>query len=152
MPHKILVVDDEPTLLNTVRAYLRQEGYTVRTATDGEAGLREARVFQPDLLILDIMLPCLDGLELLRRLRQEPAYAHMRDVYVIMLTARADEMDKVIGLTLGADDYLTKPFSVRELVARVKAALRRFGYTGETGRRERDALVFQRLRILPGSR
>ena len=83
MPHKILVVDDEPTLLNTVRAYLRQEGYTVRTATDGEAGLREAWVFQPDLLILDIMLPRLDGLELLRRLRQEPAYAHMRDVYVI---------------------------------------------------------------------
>lgn len=152
MPHKILVVDDERTLLNTVRAYLQQEGYTVHTAADGEMALQEARSFRPDLVVLDIMLPKLDGLEVLRRLRQEPAYHAIRDVYVIMLTARADEMDRVVGLTLGADDYLTKPFSVRELVARVKVALRRFGGAGELSSPENVPLVFERLRIEPESR
>ncbi len=121
MAHKILVVDDELTLLNTVRTYLEQEGYTVKTATDGRTALHLFRDFQPDLIVLDIMLPEIDGLELLRQLRQSS------DVYVIMLTAKADETDKIIGLGLGADDYVTKPFSPRELVARVKAALRRLG-------------------------
>ena len=119
MAHKILVVDDEATLLNTVRAYLEQEGYIVQTAVDGRSALLVFRDFQPDVVVLDIMLPQIDGLEVLRHLRQDS------DVYVIMLTAKADEADKVIGLGLGADDYVTKPFSPRELVARVKAALRR---------------------------
>lgn len=124
MAYKILVVDDELTLLNTVRAYLEQEGYTVQTATNGRAALQLFRRFQPDLVVLDIMLPEIDGLELLRQLRQTS------EVYVIMLTAKADEADKVIGLGMGADDYVTKPFSPRELVARVKAALRRLGGSG----------------------
>ncbi len=121
MAARILVVDDESTLRDTVRAYLEQEGFQVRVAADGRVALQEIPNFKPDLLILDIMLPGVDGLEVLRRLRQSS------DAYVIMLTARADETDKVVGLTLGADDYMTKPFSARELVARVKAALRRLG-------------------------
>ena len=121
MSYKILVVDDETTLLHTVRAYLEQEGYTVQTATDGSSALQTFRHFQPDLVVLDIMLPGIDGLEVLRYLRQSS------NVYVIMLTAKADETDKIIGLGLGADDYVTKPFSPRELVARVKATLRRAG-------------------------
>jgi two-component system alkaline phosphatase synthesis response regulator PhoP len=121
MAYKILVVDDELTLLNTVRAYLEQAGYMVQTATDGRSALHLFRQFQPDLVVLDIMLPQIDGLEVLRQLRQSS------EVYVIMLTAKADEADKVIGLGMGADDYVTKPFSPRELVARVKAALRRLG-------------------------
>ncbi len=137
MAHKILVVDDELTLLKTVRAYLEQEGYTVRTATDGRTALHTFRDFQPDLLVLDIMLPEIDGLELLRQIRQTS------DVYVIMLTARADETDKIVGLTLGADDYVTKPFSPRELVARIKAALRRL----RGGPARKKELVSRRLRL-----
>jgi two-component system alkaline phosphatase synthesis response regulator PhoP len=137
MAHKILVVDDELTLLNSVRAYLEQEGYDVQTATDGRVALQVARQFQPDLVVLDIMLPEIDGLEVLRQLRQSS------DMYVIMLTAKADEADKVIGLGMGADDYVTKPFSPRELVARVKAALRRLG-----GRHEGTMdLVSRRIRL-----
>ncbi|MFN2166982.1 MAG: response regulator [Anaerolineae bacterium] len=134
---KILVVDDEPNILQTVKAYLEREGYAVYSATDGPAALKAARAFQPDLIVLDIMLPGMDGFEVLRRLRQES------DVYVLMLTARSDETDKIVGLTVGADDYLTKPFSPRELVARVKAILRR-GRNTEAGE---PALVFRRLRI-----
>jgi len=137
MAYKILVVDDEAAILKSVRAYLEQEGYTVLTAADGPSALKEARTARPDLIILDIMLPGMDGLEVLRHLRQES------DVYVLMLTAKAEETDKVVGLTVGADDYLTKPFSPRELVARVKAILRR-GRTGET---DEPALVFPRLRL-----
>ncbi|HSK87499.1 MAG TPA: response regulator transcription factor [Anaerolineales bacterium] len=116
---KILVIDDEPSIINLVSAYLKPEGYEVYTATDGNAGLKAARTFKPDLIILDLMLPGMDGIELLSRLRRES------DVYVIMLTARTDETDKIVGLSVGADDYVTKPFSPRELVARVKAAVRR---------------------------
>jgi two-component system, OmpR family, alkaline phosphatase synthesis response regulator PhoP len=135
---KILVIDDEPAILNLVSAYLKPEGYEVHTAADGNAGLKSARVFKPDLIILDLMLPGIDGIELLTRLRRES------DVYVIMLTARAEETDKVIGLSVGADDYVTKPFSPRELVARVKAALRRIqGGTGSGG--ERSVLSFKHL-------
>ena len=137
MAYKILVVDDETTLVNTVRGYLEQEGYAVQTAYDGRSALQAFRTFKPDLVVLDIMLPVVDGLEVLRQLRQGS------DVYVIMLTARADETDKVIGLTMGADDYVTKPFSPRELVARVKAALRRIGDTS-SGKTE---LVSKQLRL-----
>lgn len=144
MSYRILVVDDEITLVSTVRAYLEQEGYTVRTALDGPAAVREARAFRPDLVVLDIMLPGLDGLEVLRQLRQERRDAQLRDVYVIMLTAKAEEADKIIGLTLGADDYMTKPFSPRELVARIKAALRRFGGSGGGVKNE---FVFERIRV-----
>lgn len=143
MAYRILVVDDEVTLVNTVQAYLKQEGYIVRTALDGPTAVREARAFRPDLVVLDIMLPGLDGLEVLRQLRQEARDSQLRDVYVIMLTAKAEETDKIVGLTMGADDYMTKPFSPRELVARVKAALRRVGGV-VTARTE---LVFKRLRV-----
>lgn len=143
-PATILVVDDEQSLLNIVTAYLRAEGYTVHTAMDGPSGLKAVRTFKPDLIILDIMLPGMDGLELLQHLRRES------NVYVIMLTARAEETDKVVGLSVGADDYLTKPFSARELVARVKAALRRYGQSGASV--ESNVLNFRRLRIDVGAR
>ena len=136
MANKILVVDDEQTLLSTVHAYLEQEGYTVQTAVDGRTALLIFRDFQPDLVVLDIMLPEVDGLEVLRQLRQTS------DVYVIMLTAKADEADKVIGLGLGADDYVTKPFSPRELVARIKASLRRL-----SGRQTPKELISTHLRV-----
>ncbi len=143
-PATILVIDDEQSILNIVTAYLRAEGYTVHTAGDGPGGLRAARTLKPDLLILDIMLPGMDGIELLTHLRRES------DVYVMMLTAKSEETDKVVGLAVGADDYLTKPFSPRELVARVKAALRRYGQSG--GPAESGGLVFRRLRIDPAGR
>src|SRR5574339_1129102 len=137
---KILVIDDEPSITNLVTAYLKPEGYEVYTATDGNAGLKAARTFKPDLIILDLMLPGIDGIELLTRLRRES------DVYVIMLTARTDETDKVIGLSVGADDSVTKPFSPRELVARVKAALRRIK-TGSGAGGERSILSFKHVLI-----
>lgn len=141
---KILVIDDEPSILKLVSAYLKPEGYEVYTATDGHAGLKAAHAFKPDLIILDLMLPGMDGIELLTRLRRES------DVYVIMLTARSEEMDKVIGLSVGADDYMTKPFSPRELVARVKAALRRLKASAGSGV-ERTVLSFKHLRIDAGA-
>jgi DNA-binding response OmpR family regulator len=116
---RILVVDDETALVELVRSYLEREQYEVLTAGDGRTALELARTAQPDLVVLDVMLPELDGIEVCRQLRQ------FSDAYVIMLTARAEEIDKILGLTVGADDYLTKPFSPRELVARVKALLRR---------------------------
>lgn len=116
---KILVIDDEPGILNLVTSYLDAEGYDYKTAMDGPSGLQAAHQYQPDLIVLDIMLPGLDGIEVLSQLRRES------NVYVIMLTAKSEETDKVIGLSVGADDYLTKPFSPRELMARIKAALRR---------------------------
>ena len=137
---KILVIDDEPSIINLVTAYLKPEGYEVYTASDGNAGLKAARAFQPDLIILDLMLPGMDGIELLSRLRRES------EVYVIMLTARTDETDKIVGLSVGADDYVTKPFSPRELVARVKAALRRLKTGSGTGA-ERSVLSFRHVRI-----
>ena len=141
---KILVIDDEPSIINLVSAYLRPEGYEVYTAPDGNAGLKAARTFKPDLIILDLMLPGMDGIELLSRLRRES------DVYVIMLTARTDETDKIVGLSVGADDYVTKPFSPRELVARVKAALRRI--KTETGLDlERSVLSFKHVLINVGA-
>lgn len=116
---RILVVDDEAALVELVRSYLEREQYEVLTAADGRAALELAHAVQPDLVVLDVMLPVLDGIEVCRHLRQ------FSDAYVILLTARAEEIDKILGLTVGADDYLTKPFSPRELVARIKALLRR---------------------------
>ena len=137
MSFKILAVDDEVTLLNTIQAYLEQEGYEIQTAADGRAALLIFRDFQPDLVVLDIMLPELDGLEVLRQIRQTS------EAYVIMLTAKADETDKIIGLGLGADDYVTKPFSPRELVARIKAALRRASGSNSS----KTELVSRQLRL-----
>ena len=116
---KILVVDDEPSIVNLITAYLKPEGYEIFTADDGPSGLKAARAFEPDLIVLDVMLPGMDGVEVLTRIRRES------EVYVILLTAKTEEMDRVVGLTVGADDYVTKPFSPRELTARIKAALRR---------------------------
>lgn len=115
----ILVVEDEPTIAEAVAARLRAEGFTVEIAGDGPAAVAAAQEHQPDLLVLDVMLPGYDGLEVCRRVQAQ------RPVPVLMLTARDDEMDKLVGLAVGADDYLTKPFSMRELVARVHALLRR---------------------------
>lgn len=136
MAQKILVVDDEDSIINVVRAYLEKEGFQVITATDGRSALEETRRERPDLIVLDIMLPGLDGIEVLRHLRQES------DVYVLMLTAKSEEVDKIVGLSVGADDYLTKPFSPRELVARVKAILRR----GRGVATSEPPLSFQHLR------
>src|SRR6266550_1474021 len=115
----ILVVDDEPKIVDLARDYLEHAGFTVRTAADGEAALALVRRDRPDLVVLDLGLPGLDGLDVTRRIRRDS------NLPVIMLTARDDELDKLLGLELGADDYLTKPFSPRELVARVRAVLRR---------------------------
>src|SRR5687768_3344887 len=136
---KILVVDDESSIVKLVSAYLEPEGYQVYTAADGPSGLKAARAYKPDVLLLDVMLPGMDGIELLSRLRRES------DVYVILLTARTEETDKIVGLSVGADDYVTKPFSPRELVARVKAALRRL-QTGN-GSGEPTLLSFKRVLI-----
>ena len=115
----VLVVDNEENLVDLVRGYLEREGFNVLAAFDGPSAVEAARAHQPDVVVLDLMLPGFGGLEVCRRLRQ------FSDAYVLMLTARAEEIDKIVGLSVGADDYLTKPFSPRELVARVKAMLRR---------------------------
>ena len=116
----VLIVDDEPNIVELTRLYLSKEGYKVITAYDGQEALRRARTEKPDLVVLDLMLPELDGFEVCRRLRQGSD-----DLAIIMLTARDDDIDKIVGLELGADDYMTKPFNPRELVARVRAVLRR---------------------------
>ncbi|SHF24060.1 two-component system, OmpR family, alkaline phosphatase synthesis response regulator PhoP [Desulfofundulus australicus DSM 11792] len=121
---KILVVDDEEHILELIRFNLEKEGYQVVTATDGNTAVEIARSQRPDLILLDVMLPEQDGLAVCRILQQEAA---TRRIPVIMISARGDELDKVLGLEMGADDYVTKPFSPRELVARVKARLRRSG-------------------------
>ena len=116
---RVLVVDDEAPIRTVVRGFLERDGMRVAEAGDGPAAVEKARAFAPDVVVLDIMLPGFDGLEALRRIRT------FSDPYVLMLTARAEEVDRIVGLTVGADDYLTKPFSPRELVARVQALLRR---------------------------
>jgi DNA-binding response OmpR family regulator len=125
MTDKILVVEDDLTLRETLEYNLVRQGYEVHTAADGRAALDIARREQPDLLVLDVMLPGLDGFEVCRILRQEMS------VPILMLTARDEEVDKVVGLEIGADDYMTKPFSMRELLARIKAQLRRVRLTRE---------------------
>ena len=149
MTQKILVVEDEPALLETLAYNLTKQGYEVHRATTGYKALEVARQELPDLMVLDIMLPGIDGLEVCRILRQEMSSP------VLMLTARDEEVDKVVGLEVGADDYLTKPFSMRELLARVKALLRRERLiretvTAEVGQQSVDQeqpLAFDRLVI-----
>lgn len=141
---KILVIDDEQNILDLVTAYLRKEDFEYYTATDGPSGLNSARAYNPDIIVLDIMLPGMDGIELLTQLRRES------DVYVIMLTARTEEIDKILGLSVGADDYLTKPFSPRELVARIKAALRRIHSSPQ--QRRGNIITTPHLRIDTASR
>jgi DNA-binding response OmpR family regulator len=119
MAEKILVVEDEPTLQETLAYNLQRQGYEVITAGNGQEALDKARQTRPDLMVLDIMLPIMDGFEVCRIIRQEMT------VPILMLTARDEEIDRVIGLEIGADDYITKPFSMREFLARVKAQLRR---------------------------
>jgi DNA-binding response OmpR family regulator len=116
---RVLIVDDEPPLVELVRGYLVREGFGVTSAVDGPSAVQLVRVESPDVVVLDVMLPGFDGLEVCRQIRT------FSDAYVLMLTARGEEIDRVVGLTVGADDYLVKPFSPRELVARVKALLRR---------------------------
>ncbi len=116
---RILVVDDEPPIVELVRGYLEREGWEVLLAQDGPTAVERARSKRPDVIVLDLMLPGLDGLEVCRRVRT------FSDAYILMLTARAEEVDRIVGLAVGADDYLVKPFSPRELVARVRALLRR---------------------------
>ncbi len=119
MSRKILVVDDNPTIVEVLAAYLREDGFEVVTASDGPQALAVAASEKPDLALLDIMLPGIDGIELTRRFQRD------RNLPVILVTARTDEIDRLIGLEVGADDYVSKPFSPREVVARVKAVLRR---------------------------
>lgn len=119
MNERILVVDDEPEIVRVLRGYLEQANYTVLTASSGPEALRRARTEAPDLILLDVMLPGMDGIDVCRSIRQTS------NVPIIMVTARVEETDRVLGLELGADDYITKPFSPREVVARVRAVLRR---------------------------
>lgn len=132
MVRKILVVDDEVVLTETIAYNLEQEGYQVITAADGSSALNAVHNEHPDLIVLDIMLPGVDGLEVCRQLRREDETA---TVPIIMLTAKSDEIDKVVGLEVGADDYVTKPFGRRELLARIRALLRRADYPSATEER-----------------
>ena len=133
MAKKILVVDDEKPISDIVKFNLDKEGYDVVTAYDGEEALKKVESESPDLILLDLMLPKIDGLEVARQIRKE------HDTPIIMLTAKDSEIDKVLGLELGADDYVTKPFSNRELVARVKANLRRTSSANAAGSEEDEA-------------
>ena len=120
MDRKILIVDDEKNIVDIIAFNLKKEGYTVITAADGEEGVQKAMEENPDLILLDIMMPKMDGYEVCKKIREK------KNTPIIMLTARAEELDKVLGLELGADDYMIKPFDSKELVARVKAVLRRY--------------------------
>jgi DNA-binding response OmpR family regulator len=128
--HSVLVIDDERDVIELVRYNLEKSGFDVLAARDGKSGLAAAKASPPDLVLLDLMMPEMDGLEVCRSLRKEPKTAR---VPVIMLTAKASEADRVVGLEMGADDYIVKPFSPRELVARVKAVLRRATLASESG-------------------
>ena len=129
MALKALIVDDEQAIVDLVRHHLEKEGLSCLEASEGETALQLARAERPDLIVLDLMLPGIDGLEICRLLRRDPA---LTNIAIIMLTAKAEEVDRVVGLEMGADDYLVKPFSPRELVARIKAVLRR-GRDSQTG-------------------
>ena len=133
----ILVVDDEPSIVELARLYLEQEGYRVETAANGGDALAKVGASRPALVVLDLMLPDIDGFEVCRRIRRDS------DMPILMLTARKEDVDKIVGLELGADDYLTKPFNPRELVARVKAILRRY----QAGLRPTKAIDVGNLRI-----
>lgn len=148
MSELILVVEDEPSLQETLAYNLEKQGYRVETASDGRTALETARRLKPDLIVLDIMLPALDGIEVCKALRRESFSSP-----ILMLTARDEEIDRVVGLEIGADDYLTKPFSMRELLARIKAQLRRMQVVREeldkikTAAPAQDTLIFGNLSI-----
>jgi two-component system, OmpR family, response regulator VicR len=142
----VLVVDDEPNIVEVVSAYLKRELFNVVTASDGEQALKRVAESNPDLIVLDVMLPRIDGLEVCRRVRANS------NVPIIMLTARGDETDKLVGLGIGADDYLTKPFSPRELVARIKAVLRRSTISAAPEPGAGTSLRFPGLKINPKTR
>ncbi len=141
---KVLIVDDEPNIREVVGLYLRRDGHTVVSATDGEEALEVFRESEPDLVVLDLMLPKMSGLEVCRRMRAD------RRVPLIMLTARGEEEERIVGLSLGADDYVVKPFSPRELAARVAAVLRRVEES--SGDVDQKVLSFDGLRIDPNTR
>ncbi len=146
---KILIVDDEPKIVQLTRDYLERAGFSIQTASDGKSALAAARAEKPDLVILDLGLPSMDGLDVTRVLRKESS------VPIIMLTARTEETDKLVGLELGADDYITKPFSPKEVVARVRAVLRRFESArvgAETIRAGDITLDIPRLRVTVADR
>jgi two-component system, OmpR family, alkaline phosphatase synthesis response regulator PhoP len=150
MAKKILIVEDEKDIRDLLEHYLKKEGYEVQTAKDGQSGLEKASKEKLDLVILDLMLPQMDGLEICRRLRSQPATA---DLPIIMLTAKTEETDRIVGLEMGADDYITKPFSPREVLARIKALHRRlemprskgvkFEYGGITLDSDRHEVTFK---------
>jgi DNA-binding response OmpR family regulator len=147
MADKVLVVEDEIPLQETLLYNLEKQGYEIEKASDGKTAIEKARSFHPDLIILDVMLPVMDGFEVCRVLRQE------MNTPIIMLTARTDEIDRVVGLEVGADDYLSKPFSMRELIARVKALLRRVRLMTETMNqvqnedKKKNEIISENLRI-----
>lgn len=141
MPSRVLVVDDEAAIVELVAYNLRREGFDVLTENDGQEGLKRALQDKPDLVVLDVMLPGLSGLDVCRSIR------HETDIPVIMLTARKDELDRILGLELGADDYVTKPFSPRELVARVKAILRRVNRPVDKDAAEAESVDHHGLKI-----
>jgi DNA-binding response OmpR family regulator len=138
---KVLIVDDERMVRDVLARYLESDGFTVETAEDGQAALDLASAAPPDLVVLDLMLPRVDGLEVLRRLREA------RDVPVVLVTAKGEEIDRIVGLELGADDYVTKPFSPREVVARVRAVLRRGGRDGASMDAEPGTHVYGDLEL-----
>jgi len=138
---KILVVDDEEPIQELLRFNLEKEGYLVRVAKDGQEALKQVASDLPDLLVLDLMLPGMDGLEVCRKLRSNPKF---QQIPIIMLTAKGEEIDKVLGLELGADDYMTKPFSPRELLARIKARLRRPNWQEEA---DAQIIIRRELRV-----
>jgi DNA-binding response OmpR family regulator len=145
--HRVLVVDDEEPLAKLVADYLTRDAFEVTVVGDGESAVQTAREVDPDVVVLDLGLPGLDGLEVCRQLRT------FSDCYVLMLTARSDEVDKLVGLSVGADDYMTKPFSPRELVARVHVLLRRpRAHVSGPATDEEKALTFGALRIVPTAR
>ena len=147
MKNKILVVDDEQSIVTLLQYNLEQAGYEVITAMDGEAGKQLAETQDPDIIVLDLMLPKLDGMEVCKQLRQKRIMTP-----ILMLTAKDDELDKILGLELGADDYMVKPFSPREVIARVKAILRRTQVQPEAidaSEKETGELVIANLKIIP---
>jgi two-component system, OmpR family, alkaline phosphatase synthesis response regulator PhoP len=147
MPAKILVADDEQNIIKLLRLYLREEGYEIVTARDGREALDRFRSERPDLVLLDLMMPELGGFDVCGEIRRES------DVPVIMLTARSEDVDKIVGLEMGADDYITKPFNPREVVARIKAALRRRDWDQKPRRDEvREAVTVDDVTLDPSSR
>ena len=142
MDTKILIVDDDPTICDVLKIYFENEGYEVKVANDGAEGVNFFKLYEPDLVLLDIMLPGIDGMEVCRRLKSAPTTA---DIPIIMLTAKGDVFDKVLGLELGADDFMTKPFDMKELSVRIKAVLRRC--QAKTEKSENETLHFENMEI-----